>query len=305
MERDNEKRESEKRTLRMHEETRKRREHLDIRRRERKDEITDLKQYQESHLAELNSHNKESEKLCQTEAHLRRSLAAIQNEQQLVHRNIVLRAERFTAQGPSNVRRIKQVLRNRSEAICADLREDIALIDRLEIGMSTEQICLLHNTFKAKHEEEKHRQFLVEAMYESEAKQHLATQERIWADEETIRGQKLSNIIAGHLKAVQDMLSANLDQQRQILRMKETHLSAIQVANDRLKDLMNDQRKDEVEEIDIGSSNGNREMARSGGANGGLVDSMRKCSIGSLGSATSLSSELSVPKYGRKKIAWN
>lgn len=307
MEREKDKRASEERAIRLHEESRKHREHMDERRSKRSDEITDLKQFQESHLTELNSQNKESETLRQTETHLRHCLDAIEQEQRLIQRNMAIRAERFKCQGPINVRRIKLALRNRSEAICSNLREDAAILDRLDIGASSEQITALRNTFNAKHDEEKQRQFLVEAMYESEAKQMLATQEKAWSDEESNRAQRLIQIVDGHLKAVHETLAINLNKQRDLVRIKETHLNAIQMANNRLKDLMVDQRKDEVDltqRYDNGDSLHDNQSAapRPSTSDGSIVDSLRKFSISS--STSSVSSELSAPKFGRKKLAW-
>lgn len=310
MERDSEKRASEERALRLHEESRKKREHMDERRSKRNDEISDLKQFQESHLTELKSHNIESETLRQSETHLRHCLNAIELEQRLIHRNIVLRAERSKGQVPFNVRRVKLALRNRSEAICSDLRDDALILDRLDIGASSEQISALRETFRAKHDEEKRRQLLVEAMYESEAKQMLSMQERTWLEEEANRAQRLIRIIDDHLKVVQDTLAANLNKQRDLVRIKETHLNAIQIANDRLKDLLVDQRNDEVDltqrydQTSSTSLNDDRDSTirqSSANNNGCIVDSLRKFSITS---TSSINSDLSAPKFGRKKLAW-
>lgn len=305
MERESEKRSSEERALRLYEESRKQQEQIDARRSKRNDEITDLKLFQESHLAELNSQNKQSETLRQSEAHLRQCLNSIEQEQRLIQRNLVMRADRSKGMGPFNVRRIKLALRNRSEAICSDLREDAALLDRLDIGGTSEEITALRQTFQKKHDEEKQRQLLVEAMYESEAKQMLATQERTWLEEEASRSRRLTQIVEEHLQSVQDSLATNLNKQRDLVGIKETHLNAIQMANDRLKDLMSDQRKDEVDLTprlnNSLSSDVNRFETHRPNTNGSIVDSMRKCSIDS---TSSMSSELSAPKFGRKKLAW-
>lgn len=304
MERESEKRAAEERTIRLQEEARKHREHLDERRTKRGDEINDLKQFQDSHMAELNAHNQHSDTLRRSEANLRHCLTTIEQEQRQINRNIMLRAERFKETGPFNVRRIKLAIRNRSEAICSDLRDDTAILDRLEIGGSSEQITVLRDMFQQKLDEEKRRQMQVDAMYESEAKQMLATQERVWADEAANRTQRLTHIVDEHCKVVQNALTANLEKQRDVVNIKETHLSAIRMANDRLKDLQADQRKDEVDEVpryddclDKSNQNGRNQTS----SNGSVVDSLRKCSITS---GSSMSSELSVPKFGRKKIAW-
>lgn len=305
MEREREKRTAEERALRLHEESRKQREHMDERRSKRKDEIADLKQFQESHLTKLNSYNKDSETLRQTESYLRHSLAAIEQEQRLIQRNLVQRTERSKGLGPFNVRRIKLALRNRSEAICSDLREDAAILDRLDINASSKEIAGLRDTFQAKHADEKQRQLLVEAMYESEAKQMLATQERAWSEEEASRAKRLTHIVDGHLKTVQDALDTNLNKQRELVRIKETHLNAIQMTNDRLKDLMVDQRKDEVDQRYDNRTQvadyRKETLPPSATTDGCIVDALRRFSVSS---TSSLSSELSAPKYGRKKLAW-
>lgn len=318
MDREAENRSTEERTLRLHEESRKRLECLADRRAHRDAEIAEQKAFQEAQIGELKKRSRDTDALRAVEQRLRKRLLAVDAEQSAVAEAQANRQTRMQ-QPFVGSRRIKLVLRQRSDAVCDALREDCALLGRLsQADGGDESVAALRAQFERVLADEQQKKLNVEAMYESEVKHLLAVQERQWSDEAAARARSLQRVIARVAEQLRDDLSENMRRQRDLVAIKESRLQTMQTSNQRLKELLADQRADELSldgdlrTLEIGqqktSAGGGGPWSplssaaasvRSGSSQSGgsIVDSLR-------GGGSSMGSELSVPRFGRKKIAW-
>lgn len=318
-----EQRSDEERQLRLHEESRRHMECLAQRRGQRNVELTELRTLQDAHVAELKLCTTDSERLRAAEAKLRQRLAAVDAERSVIAQKQQQRRRRFEPTG-SNIRRIKLLLRQRSDAVCAGVRDDCAQLDRLRVLASVdiaEQMAALRATFERALDDERRAQESVEAMYESEVKHLLIAREREWTEQDAERTGRMQRACDELCQMLRQEVQENVQRQRDMVAIKESHIKAVQRTNERLKELMADLRSDELSgEEDLraltgaldatttgrrkdGSGvdfllpldNGRRDSRSSAEPEGSIVDSLRSSSIGS---------ELSAPRYGRKKIAW-
>lgn len=303
-----EQRMDEERSLRMREESRKHMELLADRRVRRDAEIGELKSFQEKHVHELKQRSSDTDALRANEQQLRKRLHALEEERTAFTAKLAQR--QCNLRTATSTRRIKLVLRERSMAVCGSLAEDSAMLERLRIGAGSvvggaAQISALRDIFETDLIAEKEKQVGVEAMYESEAKQLLNSREQHWSEEQTMRTRRLQRLLVELRDQVHETIAENVRKQRELIGIKETHLKAVQNTNQRLKDLMADQRADELS-IDIGGSGDFTSGARttkyedessrsSSSQSGSIAESLRSSSI---------SSESSAPRFGRKKIAW-
>ncbi|KAJ6636564.1 hypothetical protein Bhyg_15155 [Pseudolycoriella hygida] len=281
LERDQEKRCSEERQLRLQEEARKHEECLLQRKSLRDEEINDLKSFQTEHINEIKDRQKESDDLRSEELRLTQRKADITTEFEKLNLNARERKSRISC--PYNVRRIKMILRQRSDAIRQDLKDDIDMLNRISIGVKGEQIELLKDKFELYYDMEIQKQTQIEAMYESEAKHLLLQQEELWNQEAEGREKLLKKLISEQLKNIDDGIEFNLKRQRELIEIKEKHLSAIEDSSKRLKELLNEQSKD-----DSRSSS-----------------SLSNCHIADTSKNLEHLQIAGPPKFGRKKIAWN
>lgn len=303
----------EERSLRMREESRRHMELLADRRARRDAEIDELKAFQGKHVLELKQRGDDADALRTNEQHLRKCLLTLEDERSAYTAKMAQRNRNSKA--AISTRRIKLVLRERSMAVCEALADDGALLERLRncagaVPGSMSQITALRDSFEGDIIAEKKKQIGVEAMYESEVKNLLSTQEQLWSEEQTMRTRRLQRLLVELRDQLQRAITDNVHKQRELVGIKETHLKAVQNTNQRLKELMTDQRNDELS-IDIGGGgdgSSSRHVAEtnigslrspssrsSSSQSGSIVDSLRSISMGS---------ESSGPRFGRKKIAW-
>ncbi|KAG4065896.1 hypothetical protein HA402_012574 [Bradysia odoriphaga] len=284
VERDQEKRESEIRQLRLQEEARKHEECLMQRRNKRDDEISDLKSFQNKHISEIKARQKESDDLRCNELKLIQRKEDIASEFEKL--NSVSRQRKDRISCPFNLRRIKMILRQRSDSIRQDLKDDIDMLNRISFGYENEQIGLLKEKFELHYDMEIQKQTQIEAMYESEAKHSLAQQEELWNQEADGREKLLKKLISEQLKNIDDEIEYNIKRQRELIEIKEQHLAAIENCSMRLKELLNEQSRDESRSSSRLSLN---DVAPTSN------DVVRE-KFDNL--------QISAPKFGRKKVAW-
>lgn len=267
-------------------ESRKHLEFLQERQNKREEELNKLKRFQNDHVTELKSRSEESDRNTSEIARLTLNKTKLTREFSDLNETITKRSERI--QYPFNTRRIKIILKQRSEAIRRDLRDDIDLLERIDAFSidGRDRLQSLRSSLAQQSHTEAQIQYQIDAMYESEAKNFLVKQEQIWKDEANARHSKLSAIVQEQLQAMDFRIEQLRRNQRNIIEQKESHLLAIDNSNQRLKDLMIDQRSDENKVQQV-------------------VGRRSEEKICETAIASSSSSNLSdAPKFGRKKIAW-
>lgn len=286
MEKEKSDKESEERQLRLRMEERKHQELLNARKLNMETEIADLKQFQEKHMVELKLREQETEKLHSDELRLRQHQTELADELTKLEIQTAQRHERIRC--PHNLRRIKMLLRERSDAIRKDLRFDIDLLDRVPCTSHNQlQIQIVREKFEMQYDLEIQKQTQIEAMYESEAKIELLKLQEIWLKDSLSREKQLRGLI----KEQQQIIEAEIDfivrKQMELVEMRENHRDAIANATERIKHL---QTMDAEIVLD------------------GVTDSLRQPSdtlAGHFCEKMTLGSDVNQrPKYGRKKIAW-
>lgn len=236
MEKERADKESEERQIRLRMEDRKHQELLNAHKLNVATEIAELKQFQEKHVAELKLREQETEKLHLDELRLRKNQTDLTDELTTLEIQTAQRHERIRC--PHNLRRIKMLLRERSDAIRKDLRFDLDLLDRIPCtSHNQQQIKLMRDKFEMQYDLEIQKQTQIEAMYESEAKMELLTLQEIWLKDSLGREKQLR----GLLKEQQQIIEAEIDfvvrRQMELAEIRENHRVAISNATERIKQL--------------------------------------------------------------------
>ncbi|XP_049538435.1 trichohyalin [Anopheles darlingi] len=250
MQDENNRREQQERELRLHEEVRRREELLLEKSRAREQEIKELRSMQEVHMGELKSREHETNELKLYEVRLKTKKEEMAKELESLRVYNDRRRDRVVAM--HNLRRIKMLLRERSEAVRNDLRHDLQLLQRISIdnpaaGDSADGIEYLRRKFQLQLELEIEQQTAIENMYESEAKHNLAKWEDKWNSEAVIREQQLRCLLEDRLMDFETKLIDCTKRQCELIEVREQHIKAIENANQRLKELMSDKSRDEYE----------------------------------------------------------
>lgn len=300
LERDKDALHQEEVTLERQRESRKVLEFLQKRQQHRDDAVRDLKTMQSTHMQELKENTNECDEIAAEVSRLQRYKSNLSDELAQLHNRHQQRAERDASLcGGHNVRRIKLILKHRSDTIRQDLRDDIKMLDRITTTHD-ERLRTMRDALQRQYEREALIYEQLESMYESEAKQMLQRREAVWLQEIAERRDQLEQVMSGKMASICELIEAKKQSQRNIVGMKEAHILAIENANQRLKDLMIDQRVDEkkASAIDVV-------------CNGAKADQNDVSSSSGRSSTTNSTSskydEMGVklaPKFGRKKIAW-
>lgn len=283
LQRDREKRDTEERQLRLQEEARRHEECLMQRKNLRDEEVSDLKSFQTKHISEIKDRQMESDELRSNELKLIQRKADIASEFEKLNLNARQRKERISC--PYNLRRIKMILRQRSDAIRQDLKDDIDMLNRISVGFVNEQIGVLKEKFELHYDMEIQKQTQIEAMYESEAKHLLLQQEDLWNQEADGREKLLKKLISEQVTNIDNEIEYNVKRQRELVDIKEQHLSAIENSSMRLKELLSEQSRDESRSSSRLSTD---DMMKANNVISEKIDDLK----------------IGVPKFGRKKIAW-
>lgn len=289
MERDREKHEASERAFEMQRENVKQMELLMQHRQQRDKEIVELRAFQDSQLQELKKRRSESDQLHEEEKLLIEQQTNISKEYSSLELSSNQRQERTHC--PYNMRKIKMLLKQQSDTVRNSLKHDISMLQRISAcGYFNEQIALVREKFESQYDLEIQKQTQIEGMYESEAKNLLMKQEQQWNQEAIAREKLLKKFITDQLNGIQDKILCNVQNQRELVEIKESHLRAIDNANQQLKTLMLNNNEDE-NRLSCSSTNSLR-ITNCGDHN----NHIEKISTNTF--------MYNNPKFGKKKIAW-
>ncbi|XP_052868685.1 trichoplein keratin filament-binding protein [Anopheles cruzii] len=315
-------RQQQERDLRLHEEVRHREERLLERDRMREQEIAELRRLQEVHMAELKTREHETNELGLYEVRLKTKKEETAKELDALRVYNDRRRDRVMAM--HNLRRIKMLLRERSEAVRTDLRHDLALLQRLSLDSpaatdSADGLKYLSRKFQLQLDLEVEQQTAIESMYESEAKHNLAKWEDKWNSEAVIREQQLRCLLEDRLMEFEAKLIECTTRQRELIEVREQHIKAIENANQRLKALMSEKSRDECETVGPAQlrDRSDREVIRRPSTQSSQRSSTFSSifpfddpgfgvpsTVGSKTRDATPAEALVVPRFGRKKVAW-
>ncbi|XP_065095195.1 trichoplein keratin filament-binding protein [Ochlerotatus camptorhynchus] len=317
--------ENQEREIRLHEEARRHEELLLEKNKLREQQIKELRNHQETHMKELKTREQEMNELKIYEMRLRTKKEEFVKELEQLRVYNDRRRDRVVAM--HNLRRIKMLLRDRSEAVRNDLKHDLQLLQRIAIDNpeSNESIDYLRKKFQLQYDLEIDQQTAIETMYESEAKHNLSKWEDKWNEEALIREQQLRCLLEDRIIDFETKLVDSIQRQRDLIDVRETHIKAIESSNQQLKELMSEKVRDSTV---VGSSNQVRELlvqqdaVRMNDSRPSTQNSHRSSTFSSIFPFDDLSvrdlklcerkvtpdpdetAALSAPKFGRKKVAW-
>lgn len=261
----------------------------------RDSEMTQLKTIQESHIQELKLREREAHDTKLLESTMRKKLGELQKEIDAI--NSINHKRRDRIQALHNHRKIKMMMRERSEAIRRDLQQDLNLLDRISFDSefdNNEEINYLRQKFQGQHDVEAQNVRQIETMYESEAKESLRKQEDKWNDDAMVRERQLKVLMDDRVQTINDRINELARKHQDLQSLKETHLHAIEECNQRLKQMMSTSLLNGIREVP------SKPIIAPIIVNGhnGIIERTDNLMI------NGHSYELTVPKFGRKKIAW-
>lgn len=262
----------------------------------RDSELNQLKTLQENHIQELKLRDRETHDLKLLESTLRKKLCEIQKEIESISTNNQNRRDRVTAL--HNYRRVKMILKDRSEAIRRDLKQDLNTLDRISFERdfdNNDEINYLRQKFQSQLEIEAQYIQNIECMYESEAKDALIKQEQKWNDESMVREQQMKVLMEDRVQTLNDRINDSLRKQQNLTGIRDTHLKSVEDCNDRLKQIMDSSLGSGLNIIQSTHVN---ETSRH-------IEPITNITRKTDNLMITSNSELTIPKFGRKKIAWN
>lgn len=245
LQKDCEKRDSEERLLRFQEEARLQEAAFDKRKCYRDAEVKEMKTNQSTLLTELKQHEFEVEQLMLEEQKFLKQKTHLIEELKMIEN--ISNCRQSDISSSYNTRRIKMLLRQRSDIIRRNLRNDIDLLCRIGkiCQINPDQVHSIKENFEMQYDLEIQKQSQIEAMYESEAKQLLTKEEQQWQKEGKIREKLLTQLIKSQMETLEMTININLNKQRELIDIKEQHLLALESLNDKLKMLMHEQQMDQ------------------------------------------------------------
>uniref|UniRef100_A0A336LL12 CSON010525 protein n=1 Tax=Culicoides sonorensis TaxID=179676 RepID=A0A336LL12_CULSO len=299
----------------------------------REAEIRELRALQETHVNELKQRENENHEIKLQESRLRKRKNEVQEELEKLRLTMTQRRDRIIAL--NNLRRIKMLLRERSEQVRRDLKQDIAILDKIGMEWADPQsIRYLREKFQMQYDLEVQKQSYIEAMYESEAKHSLHKQEKVWNDETQLREQQIRTLLEDCLTELDVKIEECVQCHKDLVNIRERHLNAIENANTRLKVLMESGLEEQIQK-----ENDNRKITHLNNRNYDSLDNQKMNSrptsavdrnrnrilqtdydaeldnkfqrnnnedfiTTSIPSTPVPPSPLKIPEFGRKKIAW-
>lgn len=295
VQREQEKKDSEIRQIKIQEGARKHEEYLTQCKIIRDSEIKELKSLQENNVSELKHREKECNFLRLEEDDLCKKKEELDEKLKILEKNLRNRKNRIVKM--FNVTRVKSMLRQRSDEIRNDLQEDINILIKLSCSFDGDsKINKLVTKFQSQFESELQKQTLIEAMYDSEAKAVLTKQEELWKQQTEQRSSEITDFIEEKIVEVDHQLRNCLVKQKELISIKEAHLHSIENLNQRLKNLLCDETTESVldDRNEIGAGNNN--LINKNNIQK-VTSKMEKCFI--------QNDDLIPPKFGRRKVAWN
>lgn len=286
-------------------------ERLSARKAMRDEEVTQLKAFQDQHLAELKKREIESDKLHKDELGLRECEKQLKVELTNLDLHVTQRQERI--QVSHNLRRIKLQLKHLSESILKDLHYDIGVLERLSsyFHIDERQIAHVRSKFDIQCDLEQQKQHHIEAMYESEAKMFVLRQQETWLKESDEREKILRSLIDDQIRQIDNEIDFIATRQRELGDVRESLRRSIDNANDRIKSLLGANSNDE--ELRIKSA---EEIRKSISPITSLPNTAREDTQSEICLTDLFAKSINVadttdssicsgrPRYGRKKIAW-
>lgn len=261
----------------------------------RDSEITQLKTLQEGNIQELKLRDREAHDVKLMESTLRKKLGEIQKE--ISNISAINSKRRDRVQALHNYRKIKMMMRERSDAVRRDLQQDLNLLDRISFDPdfdNNEEINYLRQKFQGQHDVEAQKIQQIESMYESEAKDSLKKQEEKWNDDAMVRERQLKVLMDDRVQTINDRINECIRKQHELQSLREAHLHAVEDCNQRLKELMNTSLTNGINEA---LSMPFRAPLIKNSVSG-MIRNTDNLSI------NGHQYELTLPKFGRKKIAW-
>lgn len=283
MQKENNEKETEERRIRYTEEARKREELLSARKQLRYDEISELQKLQETKIAEVRNYEQQLIELHKQETEAHRNLEQIQSE--ITKLNAMTKQRTNWTSFPHNFRRVKMLLRDRSDTIRNDLRQDIEMLKRIPINHQNQQIIeMLKEKFEMQYDLEIQKQSQIEAMYESEAKESLIEQQEIWVKESNKRIQHLQALLLEQKQCFQSEIDFFVRRQSEIASDRD---SSRKLADETFERIRNVRKIDEEDDRISLVTDFAEELSE---------DVQENLTIHTIDSGR--------PKHGRKKVVW-
>lgn len=265
----------------------------------RDSEISKIKEIHGNAITELKLREQELHECKLSESVLRKKLAEVIKEKEAIQSINVKRRDRIQAM--HNFRRIKMLMRERSEAIKRDLQHDISLLERISFDRdfdNDEEIRYLRQKFQGQLDSESENLKYIECMYESEAKEALRKQEDKWNEEALLREQQLKVLMDDRIATLNDRINDCLRTQNDLQGIREEHLKTIEDSNRRLKELMSESLTTGLNDIARKAISSTVPVMKNDNNLNGIVRKTDNLMI------NGHHYELTVPKYGRKKVVW-
>lgn len=289
LEMEKKRKESEDRQLRIQEEMRKHEEIVKECRQLRESQFKEIRSIQESNVEELKLRELETNKLRAKETYLRSRLEEMTKELESLEINSISR--HTGAQQICNIRRIQMLFRKRSEEIQRNITEDIKILKNITNDLDqNDKICCIVMKFEQQLQRENQRRQQIETMYESEAKQQFAKQEQIWSEELRSRELILKSMIQERLKDYDEKIKLCLNDQKNLLAIKESYLMSLNSSNERVKEMMREEENFRV----FADKKFTTDRPVNHLTPNNLPNQVHEID----------QSKLEPPKFGRKKVAW-
>ena len=294
------KQESHKLELELEHEKRKHEAYLQNCQQMRDSEINKIKEIHGNGIVELKLREQELHESKLKESILRKKLGEVIKEKETISSTNVKRRDRVAAL--HNFRKIKMLMRERSEAVKRDLMHDISLLDRISFDRdfdNDEEIKYLRQKFQGQLDNESENVKSIECMYESEAKEALRKTEDKWDEEALLREQQLKVLMDDRIQTLNDRINDCIRMQNDLTNIRETHLKSIEDCNLRLKELMSESLTSGLNDMARKTIIQTDPILKNDNNLNGIVRKTDNLMI------NGHHYELTVPKYGRKKVMWN
>lgn len=277
-------------------------------------EIKELRRILEFHILELKSRESDSQKVRDHNTKLSQMRTTLETE-----RNNLKRAFQGISFKPfsiHNFNKLKMLLRVHCETIHEEIQKDILFLEKIKTLLISSDLYereqsnfqLISFKFDRELEELKTDHEKITNMYDSEVKNIMMKQERIWKENASTRYRLLDSLIEELLSKTDLEVQCNAKEIVELTKIKESHLKAIENTSHKLKEL------NHQDNASVMSSSSSTDLNRSSNSNG--ITSTD--SFGSQRSKSALSSigdqlqslrieehkDTNLPQFGRKKIAW-
>lgn len=228
----------------------------------REQEIKEIRGLQETHVAELKQRQEQAEKLKEEEQHFRLFLSELEKEKQLLEESTSMMLQRPDISQAFNLKKIKIYIRTRSDAYRKQIELCINMLERMcKYAVKSEEVQQQLAKCKQQLEAEQMASSQIDAMYESEAKSTLERCEDTWREEHLQRFRLINGLIENEQQLLSGMLHESVEEQKQLVELRSTHLAAIEQTNKQLEQLSKEETLSSPRDVDSMAG----DMAGSGG----------------------------------------